>query len=123
MRTLICLFSMLVSVGVAGSTNSAAAQPEPSVPDDAYWDDRISPCMPGVDGHIFATTVFNGDVIVAGRFTFAGETPANAIAAWNGSSWSALGSGLRTTSRHGMGTPGPLSDLASSSATCTPSRS
>lgn len=36
----------------------------------------------------------NGDLVAAGTFTTAGGTSANAIARWNGSSWSSLGSGL-----------------------------
>nr|MBP8137198.1 T9SS type A sorting domain-containing protein [Candidatus Eisenbacteria bacterium] len=34
------------------------------------------------------------DVIVAGQFTTAGGAPANRIAKWNGSAWSAFGSGV-----------------------------
>jgi UDP-N-acetylglucosamine--N-acetylmuramyl-(pentapeptide) pyrophosphoryl-undecaprenol N-acetylglucosamine transferase len=33
-------------------------------------------------------------LVVGGNFTFAGNIPANNIAAWNGSSWSALGGGM-----------------------------
>lgn len=35
----------------------------------------------------------NGDIIAGGRFTTAGAAPAANIARWNGTSWSALGSG------------------------------
>jgi trimeric autotransporter adhesin len=35
----------------------------------------------------------NGDVVVGGRFASAGGVPANNIARWNGSTWSALGAG------------------------------
>jgi hypothetical protein len=38
-----------------------------------------------------------GNVYIAGNFTFVGNTAANRIAKWNGSSWSALGSGLDGT--------------------------
>jgi hypothetical protein len=38
--------------------------------------------------------VSGSDVYVGGSFTTAGGNPANYIARWNGSSWSALGSGL-----------------------------
>jgi hypothetical protein len=37
----------------------------------------------------------NGDVIVGGEFTTAGGVAASAIARWNGTSWSALGTGLQ----------------------------
>jgi hypothetical protein len=36
----------------------------------------------------------NGDLLAGGKFTVAGEVYANRIARWNGSDWSALGSGL-----------------------------
>lgn len=36
----------------------------------------------------------NGDLLVGGTFTHAGGTPANNVAVWNGTQWSALGSGL-----------------------------
>jgi hypothetical protein len=39
----------------------------------------------------------SGNLYVGGRFTSAGGVPANSIAKWNGSSWSALGSGLTLT--------------------------
>jgi trimeric autotransporter adhesin len=40
------------------------------------------------------TALPNGDVVAGGAFTTAGGLPANCIARWNGSSWSALGSGM-----------------------------
>lgn len=36
----------------------------------------------------------NGDLLAGGSFTFAGSVPANALARWNGSQWSAAGSGV-----------------------------
>lgn len=36
----------------------------------------------------------NGDMVAGGRFTTAGGVPANSIARWDGSNWSALGSGM-----------------------------
>lgn len=41
-----------------------------------------------------ALTVLNGDLYVGGRFAMAGALPAANIAAWDGSTWSALGAGL-----------------------------
>jgi hypothetical protein len=35
----------------------------------------------------------NGDLIAGGQFTSAGGTPANNVARWNGTAWSALGTG------------------------------
>jgi len=65
-------------------------------PDDIYWDNTISPSIPGVNGSIRAVTVFNNLLIVGGDFTVAGGTLANHIAAWDGSSWSSLGLGMNS---------------------------
>lgn len=46
----------------------------------------------GNNGHSRALTVYNGQLIVGGDFTTAGGISANHVAAWNGTSWSALGS-------------------------------
>ena len=48
----------------------------------------------GVDGEIFALATYNGKLIAGGRFDSAGNISVNNIAAWDGSSWSPLGSGL-----------------------------
>src|SRR5207249_9669097 len=50
----------------------------------------VSPFVPCV----FALAVSGSDLYAGGRFTTAGGTPANYIAKWNGSSWSAVGSGM-----------------------------
>jgi hypothetical protein len=42
---------------------------------------------------VFALTVYNGRLIVAGSFDLAGNTAAQNIAAWDGSNWSPLGGG------------------------------
>jgi hypothetical protein len=49
---------------------------------------------------VYALAVSGDDVYAGGGFTNAGGIPANYIAKWNGSSWSALGSGM------GGGPPG-----------------
>ncbi|MFK7742916.1 MAG: hypothetical protein AB8H80_21570 [Planctomycetota bacterium] len=36
----------------------------------------------------------NGNILVSGEFQMAGSQPANRLAQWNGSSWSAIGTGL-----------------------------
>ena len=46
----------------------------------------------GTDGRALAFG--GGTVYVGGLFTNAGGVPANNVAAWNGSAWSALGGGL-----------------------------
>lgn len=45
-------------------------------------------------GVVRALTVFNGELIVGGYFALAGGNPAVGIAKWNGSTWSALSSGM-----------------------------
>jgi len=70
------------------ATNQAAADP-----DDIYWDNSISPSLPGVSDPISALTVYDAKLIAGGSFTIAGGVAANYIAAWDGSSWLALGSG------------------------------
>jgi hypothetical protein len=53
---------------------------------------------PFSDPAVLALAVLpNGDVLAAGDFDSAGGVPANGIARWNGSSWSALGSGFANT--------------------------
>jgi hypothetical protein len=47
----------------------------------------------GVDDRVFVLTVYNSELIAAGRFQYAGGVSAENIAKWNGSSWSALGQG------------------------------
>ncbi|MBL8752779.1 MAG: hypothetical protein JNK15_05715, partial [Planctomycetes bacterium] len=48
---------------------------------------------PGLGVHALAI-LGNGDLVAGGWFTSAGGVPANFIARWNGTSWSALGSGV-----------------------------
>ena len=50
---------------------------------------------PGVNGTVRALSVLpNGDLVVGGSFTAAGEGSANRVARWNGSGWSALPEGV-----------------------------
>ena len=49
---------------------------------------------PGVNGTVYALTVYDGDLIVGGQFTEAGGGPANNIARWDGTSWNPIGSGV-----------------------------
>lgn len=51
--------------------------------------------IPGVNGPVYVATVDDaGNVYIGGNFTVAGDVVANRVAKWNGSSWSALGSGI-----------------------------
>src|SRR5258708_33591858 len=44
-----------------------------------------------------AMTVDAGDLVIGGGFTMVNGQPANRVARWNGSAWSAFGSGLSGT--------------------------
>jgi hypothetical protein len=59
--------------------------------DDQWWDGFS---LQGFNGPVYALAEFDGTLIAGGYFSSAGGTPASYIAAWNGSSWSSLGSGL-----------------------------
>lgn len=48
----------------------------------------------GVNSNVNAIVVRGPDVFVGGRFNLAGGVPAGRIARWDGSAWSALGSGI-----------------------------
>jgi hypothetical protein len=50
-----------------------------------------------LNGPVAALAVSRGDLYVGGYFTTAGGVSASNIARWNGSSWSALGSGVDST--------------------------
>src|SRR5262245_3585276 len=54
--------------------------------------------LPGISGSVHAVAVYDDGggpaLFAAGNFSFAGNTPANRIAKWSGSGWTALGSGL-----------------------------
>lgn len=72
----------------------------------ARWDGAAwSMLGTGVSGEVRAILVFDPDadgpapalLIAAGAFTTAGGVPASRIAAWNGTVWSALGSGVSGT--------------------------
>jgi len=71
---------------------SATSPLSPLAPGDENWDDRFNTL--GVNNHVYAIAISGSDVYVGGRFDTAGGVPANGIAKWDGSSWSALGSGV-----------------------------
>ena len=73
---------------------------------DAVYPVRIDPTfsdanwismggIPGANGAVYAAVVDgSGNLYIGGEFTVVGDVIANHIAKWNGSSWSALGSGM-----------------------------
>ena len=66
-------------------------------PDD-NWDSRFSRSIPGSDRAIFRLALDgNGILYAGGLFTTIGGVSANRIARWNGTSWSALGTGVDNT--------------------------
>lgn len=48
----------------------------------------------GANDWVYASCIYNGELIVAGKFTSIGGVSANRIAKWNGSTWAPLGSGV-----------------------------
>jgi hypothetical protein len=54
--------------------------------------------MSGYTGDVYSLSEYNSELIAGGLFTAAGGVSANNIAKWNGTSWSALGSGMGGTS-------------------------
>jgi hypothetical protein len=48
----------------------------------------------GMTDWVYASTIYNGDLIVGGKFTYAGGVSANHIARWNGTAWEPLGDGV-----------------------------
>jgi hypothetical protein len=66
--------------------------------------------IPGTDGEVYASVVdAAGNLYIGGNFTVAGDTTANGIAKWNGTNWTALGSGLLNGVVHALALSG--SDL------------
>lgn len=51
----------------------------------------------GVDGNVYAITMYNNKIVIAGEFQHAGGFPVNNIAQWDGANWSAIGNGLNDT--------------------------
>ncbi|MBH8557790.1 T9SS type A sorting domain-containing protein [Hymenobacter negativus] len=48
----------------------------------------------GVDGYVAAIAQFGVHVYIGGSFTAAGNVPANCLAHWDGTAWSAMGAGV-----------------------------
>nr|MBP7950844.1 hypothetical protein [Verrucomicrobiales bacterium] len=61
---------------------------------DADWV-ALNTGLPGANGEVYAMAVDgSGNLYVGGKFTAIGTVAANHIAKWDGSAWSALGSGM-----------------------------
>ncbi len=61
---------------------------------DTSWSGQFGLSELGATWDVYALLVHDGDLVVAGGFTFAGGIPVHGIARWDGSSWSAMGSGM-----------------------------
>jgi hypothetical protein len=80
---------------MSGAPTVAASPQSPTdVPDDIYWDNSISPSIPGINGAVLAAIVYDGKLVVGGCFNISGHAFANNIAAWDGSSWLPVGEGV-----------------------------
>src|SRR6266851_8127610 len=63
---------------------------------DANWI-SMNPSIPGADSTVYAAVVdVSGNLYIGGSFTVVGGVIANSIAKWNGSSWTALDSGMNS---------------------------
>ena len=78
---------------------TSAAPPSHAVssasPSSGYWDDRCT--VVGASDSVSALAVQGGIVYAGGLFQCIGDVPASCIAKWDGTAWSALGSGLNQT--------------------------
>ncbi|CAN5883833.1 hypothetical protein BH11VER1_BH11VER1_05640 [soil metagenome] len=80
----------------------------------AKWDGSVwSPLGSGVSNNtsnvsVYALAVIGGELYVGGDFTSAGEGVASRIAKWNGSAWSAFGTGVNAPVRAIAGNGGDL---------------
>jgi PKD repeat protein len=72
-----------------------AAASDPNMRGIAMYDgSNWFPLGTGLNEYCRAIHEYNGDVVAGGYFTSAGGVPANKIARWNGTTWSAMGLGF-----------------------------
>jgi len=64
---------------------------------DGIWQPVLEDRGRGTNGGVFAIAFYNGDLIVGGDFTVAGNVPARFIARWNGRAWEEMGGGFDHT--------------------------
>src|SRR5262245_28701659 len=58
-----------------------------------FTDGNWTPVGSGLNNTVYALAVSGTNLYAGGKFTVAGGVPANGVAKWDGSTWSALGSG------------------------------
>ncbi len=78
------LAALLLLTMLAGTVHA-------QIEDDQWWDGFG---RAGTNGRIEALAVYEGDLIAAGNFGYAGGTRATQVAGWNGVRWEPLGEGL-----------------------------
>lgn len=62
---------------------------------DTYWSDRFGFPAPGVYGTVYASVVDKqGNLYIGGRFSHVGGILAENVAKWDGTCWTAVGSGV-----------------------------
>ncbi|MEW5922839.1 MAG: hypothetical protein AB1746_02515 [Candidatus Zixiibacteriota bacterium] len=83
------LTAMILSVGCSDDDNPAA----PPLA-DGTWAPVGSGFGVSAGGQVFALTVYDTELIMGGIFTSIDGVTANSIAAWDGTSWTALGGGV-----------------------------
>lgn len=72
-----------------------AAAPDPNMSGIAMYDGQNwYPLGTGLNDYVRAIHEYNGNLIAGGYFTDAGGVPAQKIAKWNGTTWSAMGGGF-----------------------------
>ncbi|GAB3870169.1 hypothetical protein GCM10028824_18450 [Hymenobacter segetis] len=64
---------------------------------DERWQDGFG--MNGTDGSVLVVVSVGNDVYIGGGFTTVTQVAANNVAKWNGSAWTALGTGVNSTVR------------------------
>src|SRR6266496_4070376 len=80
-----------VALGIGSSFSSSAAEFS-----DANWMSMGG--LPAANGVVYAAVMDSlGNLFIGGDFTIVGDVFANRIARWNGTNWSAVGSGLNNS--------------------------
>ena len=93
---LVVMVSGSVFAGQSGDftyTDNGIGEQLKKVITDADWE-VMNPEIPGANQSVDTILYRNGNLYVGGEFYAVGNTRANCIAKWNGTSWSALSSGV-----------------------------
>ncbi len=90
-RYYFALRSMDDSANLSALSNNAQAIPGVTTSDSSWWNGFVNQ---GLNENVFALAVDGGALVAGGWFTRAGNTSAERVARWDGTSWSAMGSGI-----------------------------